>query len=166
METQQEPTQQKKSLRDWATLSLGVVALLIACAFLAGSIVLDLVGEKTTGKLSNAATDCSAGKSCWTSRVDFTTSSGEDVAFYPLTFPTLLDLDPLLSGRPYEEYSEYQVRYFAEYPQVAKIKLAYFLEYINHTCGLCVGAFLLLLSAAFSSSGKTNKPFVIDLRRK
>jgi hypothetical protein len=165
METQQEPTQTKKSRRDWATLSLGILALLIACIFMAGSIALDLIGEKTTGKLSNVA-ECSGNKSCWTSQVDFTTSTGEEVAFYPMTFPMLLDFDPFLSGRPYEEYSEYQVRYFAGYPQLAKIKLAYFLEYINHICGLCVGAFLLLISAAFSSSRKANKPFVIDLSRK
>lgn len=165
METLPEPTQPKKSRRDWAILSLGILAFLITCVFMAGSIALDLVGEKTTGKLSNVA-ECSGSKSCWTSRVDFTTSTGEEVSFYPMTFPMLLDFDPFLSGRPYEEYSEYQVRYFAQYPQVAKIKLAYFLEYINHICGLCVGAFLLLLSAMFSRSGKEHKPLVIDLRRK
>ena len=51
METQQEPTQTKKSRRDWATLSLGILALLIAFVFMAGSIAHDLIGEKTTGKL-------------------------------------------------------------------------------------------------------------------
>lgn len=165
METQQEPTPQNSARRDWATLSLGILAFVITCVFMAGSVALDLVGEKTTGKLSNVA-ECSGNKSCWTSRVDFTTNTGEEVAFYPMTFPMLLDFDPFLSGRPYEEYGEYQVRYFAAYPQVAKIKLAYFLEYINHICGLCVGAFLLLISAAFSRSGKAHKPIVIDLSRK
>ena len=165
METQQEPTPQNSARRDWATFSLGILAFVIACGFMAGSAALDLVGEKTTGKLSNVA-ECSGSKSCWTSRVDFTTSTGEEVAFYPMTFPILLDFDPFLSGRPYEEYGEYQVRYFAAYPQVAKIKLAYFLEYTNPLGGVCLGAFLLLISAMFSRSGKAQKPLVIDLRRK
>lgn len=165
MEIQQETTQPKNSRRNWVIFLLGILALLIACVFMAGSIALDLIGEKTTGTLSNAA-ECSGSKTCWTSRVDFTTNTGEEITFYPLTFPILLDFDPFLSGRSYEEYSEYQVRYLANYPQLAKIKLAYFLEYINHICGLLVGAFLYMLSTMFSRSGKAHKPFVIDLSKK
>ncbi len=71
--------------------------------------MLDLTGTKATGKLSNVSTGCSPNKSCWTGKMDFTTTDGEQVSFYPLTFPILFDFDPFLSGRSYAEYGEYQV---------------------------------------------------------
>lgn len=128
-------------------------------------MTLDLVGKEAVGKVSNAATDCSAGRTCWTGQVDFTTQQGEQVTFNPLTFPMLFDLDPLLSGRSYDDYGAYQVRYLEAFPAFAKVRLAYFLEYTTHLSGLCLGVFLLLIGSAFSSSGKRHKPLVIDLSK-
>lgn len=153
--------------RDRAMILVGIIAMVLSCVFFVGAVMLDIAGKEATGKLSNAASgNCSAGKTCWTSRVDFTTQSGEQITFYPMTFPMLLDFDPFLSGRPYEKYSEYQVRYLEAYPQIAKIKLAFFLEYVNTICGLGIGVFVLLLSYLFSSFGKSHKPIVIDLSKR
>ncbi len=165
--TQPDTNKPPAQFRDRAMILFGVIVMILACAFFIGAITLDVIGKEAVGKLSNAASgNCSAGKTCWTSRVDFTTQSGEQVTFYPMTFPMLLDFDPFLSGRPYEQYSEYQVRYLEAYPQIAKIKLAFFLEYANTICGLGIGAFILLLSYLFSSFGKSHKPIVIDLSKR
>lgn len=48
-------------------------------------------------------------------------------------------------------------------PQIAKVKLAFFLEYINMICGLGIGTFVLFLTYIFSSFGR--KPIVLDLSR-
>ncbi|HCR71332.1 MAG TPA: hypothetical protein DIW23_07815, partial [Anaerolineae bacterium] len=72
--------------------------------------------------------------------------------------------DPWLSGRSYEEYGDYQVRYFEQYPQIAKVKLAFFLEYVNMVCGLGIGTFILLITYASSAFGR-RKPLVLDLSR-
>ena len=119
-----EQTENKKpaGARDYALIILGILAMLIACLFFAGSVALDVVGEKATGELSNAAFGhCSAGKTCWTGRMDFTTNDGEQVTFYPMTNPILLDHDNGLSGRSYEEYGNYDVRYLESFPQIHSI---------------------------------------------
>jgi hypothetical protein len=168
MENPASPENKKRTQRDYAILLSGSLIFIISCAFLVGSIALDVAGEKTIGKLSNASVgDCPPGKSCWTTQVDFTTKDGEQVTFYPMTFPMLIDFDPFLSGRPYEEYGNYQVRYFAQFPQIAKVKLAFFLEYINMICGIGVGLFMLLISQAVSYIFSSNrKPIVIDLSKR
>jgi hypothetical protein len=165
--TEASENKQPTPARDRAIFFIGILAMLVSCAFFIGAIALDLTGKQAVGKLSNAAAgNCSAGKTCWTGRMDFTTQSGEQITFYPMTFPMLLDFDPFLSGRSYEKYGEYQVRYFEAYPQIAKVKLAFFLEYVNTICGLGVGVFLFLLSYLFSSSGKPRKPIVIDFSKR
>lgn len=166
MNEQQNETLQKESRGNNTLIGFGAIFFLFACLALVGAVTLDLVGEKTVGKVSNASTNCPAGKTCWTGQVDFTTKEGEQVSFYPLTFPMLFDLDPFLSGRSYEDYGEYQVRYLEAFPAIAKVKMAFFLEYSTHLSGLCLGVFLLLIGSAFSSSGKSSKPhkpIVIDL---
>ena len=83
-----------------------------------------------------------------------------------MTAPMLFDFDPFLSGRSYEEYGNYQVRYFAPFPKFAKVKLVYFLEYSSQVLGCCFGAFMLLIASAFSTKlGKERKPLVIDLSK-
>ena len=158
-----ESSENKKSPKDYAMITFGILVFLISCAFFAGSIALDVVGEKAVGELSNAAFgDCPAGRTCWTGRMDFTTRDGEQITFYPMTPFMFFDFDPWLSGRSYEEYGDYQVRYFENYPQIAKVKLAFFLEYFNMVCGLGIGAFVLFLTYIFSAFGR--KPIVLDLR--
>ncbi len=159
MEHSQGTTRRKKSI----TLALGILVLLFACLFFSVAVLLDVAGAKTTGKISNVSIGCSPGKSCWTGKVDFTTPAGQQVSFYPLTAPILLDFDPLLSGRSYAEYGEYQVRYLASFPKVAKVKLAFFLEYINTLCGFGLGSLLTLIG--FLSAGKTDKALVLDLSK-
>ena len=162
MENSQPKTRRKNPI----LLVIGILILMPACLFFSGAVMLDAVGAKTTGQLSNAAENCSPGKTCWTGKVDFTTADGEQISFYPMTLPTLLDFDPLLSGRPYAEYGNYQVRYLESHPKMAKIKLAFFLEYINTLCGLGLGGFLTLIglsSVRGSNPDNPNKPFVLDL---
>ena len=162
METQQQVTE-KEARGNRAIKWIGILFFIFTCVSFLTAIALDFAGEKTTGKVSNASVNCSPGKSCWTGKVDFTTADGEKISFYPFTAPMLFDLDPFLSGRSYDDYGKYQVRYFGFFPQIAKVKLAYFLEYSTHLTGLCVGSFLLLIGSAFSISGKPRKPIVIDL---
>lgn len=158
-------SENKKSLKDYAMILFGILAFVISCAFFAGSIALDVAGEKTIGDLSNAAWgDCPSGTTCWTGRMDFTTKDGEQITFYPMTNFMFFDFDPWLSGRSYEEYGDYQVRYFEQYPQIAKVKLAFFLEYVNMVCGLGIGTFILLITYASSAFGR-RKPLVLDLSR-
>ena len=161
-----ENSKPKNRRKSPITLVIGILILMSACLFFSGAVMLDVAGAKTTGKLSNAARNCSPGKTCWTGKVDFATADGEQISFYPMTLPMLLDFDPLLSGRPYAEYGEYQVRYLEGYPKMAKVKLAFFLEYVNTLCGLGLGGFLTLIGLASvrgSSPDKPNKPFVLDL---
>lgn len=162
---QQEQIETKKrSPKDYALITFGILVFIISCGFLVGAIALDVAGEKAIGKLSNAASgNCSAGKTCWTGQMDFKTNQGEQITFYPMTFPMFFDFDPFLSGRPYEEYGNYQVRYFTSFPQIAKVKLAYFLEYLNMVCGLGIGTLILFLTYVFSSFGR--KPMVLDLSK-
>ncbi len=164
METQQE-TIKREAMGNRIFKVLGILFFLFACLSFIGAVALDVVGEKAVGKVSNAAKGCSPGKSCWTGQVDFTTKDGETVTFHPFTAPFLFDLDPALSGRSYEDYGNYQVRYLKAFPQLAKVKLAFFLEYTTHLGGLCVGSFLLLIGAAFSTSSKQSKPLVLDLSK-
>lgn len=148
--------------KDYAMILFGLLVFIISCGFFAGSIALDIAGEEAIGELSNAAFgDCPPGKTCWTGRMDFTTNAGEQITFYPMTSFIFFDFDPFLSGRSYEEYGDYQVRYFESYPQIAKVKLAFFLEYVNMVCGLGIGVFVLFLTYMFSSFGR--KPIVLDL---
>lgn len=160
---QSQPTPRKKKP---ILLVIGVLILLVSCLFSVGSLMLDLVGAKAIGKVSNVAVGCSRGDSCWTGRVDFTTQDGEEVSFYPMTDPILFDLDPALSGRSYEQYGEYQVRYLESFPKLAKVKLAFSLEYIDLLGGVLLGAIFTLFG--FLSAGdpnKPHKPFVLDLSR-
>ncbi len=164
MQTSQQKTRKKNPL----TLVIGILILLFACLFFSGAVLLDVAGAKAIGKISNVSVGCSAGESCWTGKVDFTTPDGEQVSFYPKTFPMLLDFDPLLSGRSYAEYGEYQVRYLASYPKLAKVKLAFFLEYINTLCGLGLGGLLTLIGLLSVRGGNPNKPhqpLVLDLSK-
>lgn len=164
MENTESAENKKRSPKDYALIVFGILVFIISCGFFVGSIALDVAGEKTTGELSNAALgDCPAGTTCWTGRMDFTTKDGEQVTFYPMTNFMFFDFDPALSGRPYEEYGDYQVRYFEAFPQIAKVKLAYFLEYGNMICGLGIGTFVLFLTYVFSSFGR--KPIVLDLSK-
>lgn len=164
METQQEIIK-KEAMGNRVFKILGILFFLFACLSLLGAVALDVVGEKAVGKVSNAAKGCSPGRSCWTGQVDFTTQEGEEVTFHPFTAPFLFDLDPALSGRSYDDYGKYQVRYLKAFPQLAKVKLAFFMEYTTHLGGLCLGSFLLLISAAFSTSSKQRKPLVLDLSK-
>src|SRR5512147_2243167 len=111
-----ENSQQKPPKKNFIMLVIGILILMLACLFFSGAVMLDVVGAKATGKLSNAAKNCSPGKTCWTGKMAFTTPEGEQVSFYPLTAPMLFDFDPFLSGRSYAEYGDYQVRYLASYP--------------------------------------------------
>lgn len=157
-----ESTVNKKSSFS-ITLIAGILITLFACVFLIGSIMLDGVGEKTTGQISNVSTGCSGGKTCWTGKMEFTSKNGEQISFYPLTFPIFFDFDPPLSGRPYEEYGNYQVRYLESYPQIAKVKLAFFLEYVNMVCGGGIGLIVLLIGYL---SSRPNKPIVLDFSKR
>lgn len=164
MENTESPENKKRAPKDYAMIAFGILVFIISCGFFVGSIALDVAGEKAIGELSNASLgDCPAGKTCWTGRMDFTTKDGEQVTFYPMTNPFFFDFDPFLSGRSYDEYGNYQVRYFAQFPQIAKVKLAFFLEYGNMICGLGIGTFVLFLTYAFSAFGR--KPIVLDLSK-
>src|SRR5829696_5931996 len=116
-----EHSQQRTPKKNPILLVIGILILMLACLFFSVAVLLDLAGAKAIGKISNVSVGCSAGETCWTGKVDFTTPDGEQVSFYPMTAPILLDFDPLLSGRSYAEYGEYQVRYLSSFPQVAKI---------------------------------------------
>jgi len=164
MEPQGNEALKKEGIGNRILKFIGILFFLFTCLAFLGAVALDLTGEKAIGKVSNAAKNCSAGETCWTGKVEFVTQQGETITFYPLTAPILFDLDPLFSGRSYNEYGEYQVRYLKSFPVIAKVKLAFFLEYSTHLGGLCLGSFLLLIGAAFSSSGKPHKPLVLDLR--
>jgi hypothetical protein len=163
MENIESSENKKRTPKDYALILLGILVFIISCTFFAGSIALDVAGEKAIGELSNAAWgDCPAGTTCWTGRMDFTTQEGKQVTFYPMTPFMFFDFDPWLSGRAYgENYSDYQVRYFEAFPQIAKVKLAFFLEYFNMVCGLGIGTFVLFLTYMLSSFGE--KPIVLDL---
>ncbi|MBC7878197.1 MAG: hypothetical protein H7Y59_13585 [Anaerolineales bacterium] len=163
MENTQQTENKKVFKSGRSTMVIGVLIVLFTCIFLIGTISLDIFGEKAIGKLSNASTGCSGSKTCWTSKVEFNTKTNDPVAFYPMTFPILFDFDPFLSGRPYEEYSNFDVRYFESFPQIAKVKLAFFLEYTTMFCGLGIGTIVLLFGYLFS---RPNKPFVIDLSKR
>ena len=164
MESQEKEMLKKEGIGNRILKLMGILFFLFTCLVFLGAVALDLTGEKAIGKVSNAAKNCSAGETCWTGKVEFVTQQGETVTFYPITAPILFDLDPLFSGRAYEEYGDYQVRYLKSFPSIAKVKLAFFLEYSTHLAGLCLGSFLLLIGSAFSSSGKPHKPLVLDLR--
>lgn len=163
---QTEQTENKKSagFKDYAMLTFGTLVMIVSCLFFVGAIALDVAGEKAIGEVSNIAGDCSGTGTCWTGKVDFTTKDGEQVSFYPNTNPFLFDVDEILSGRSYKEFGNFQVRYFEAYPQIAKIKLAFFLEYTNTVCGLGIGTFILLITYASSAFGR-RKPLVLDLSK-
>jgi hypothetical protein len=157
-------SENKKSPKDYFMILFGILVFITSCAFFVGSVALDVAGEKAIGELSNAAFgDCPSGTTCWTGRMDFTTKDGEQITFYPMTPFMFFDFDPFLSGRTYEEYGDYQVRYFEAYPQIAKVKLAYFLEYFNMFCGVGIGSFVLFLTYIMSAFGR--KPIVLDLSK-
>jgi hypothetical protein len=162
-----ETSQQKNRKKNPIVLVIGILILMLTCLFFSGAVMLDVAGAKAVGKLSNAAGNCSAGKNCWTGKMDFTTTNGEQISFYPMTLPILFDFDPFLSGRSYAEYGDYQIRYLASFPQVAKVKLAFFLEYFNSLCGLGLGLFITLIGLAIArgTSDKPNNPIVLDLSK-
>ena len=163
METQENSTIKKETFAGRILKFVGILILLFTCLASIASIALDLTGEQTVGKVYNATKDCSSDGTCWTGKVDFTTQKGETVTFSPWTNPYLFDLDPVLSGRSYEDYGKYQVRYFENFPKLAKVKLAFGLEYTSHLSWFCGGSLLLVIGLAFSSRKKSNKPMVIDL---
>ncbi len=164
MEVDKPAENNKKAFKSGqSTLIVGILISLFACVALIGSVMLDFIGEKAVGKLSNVSTRCSGGKSCWTGKMEFTAKNGATIAFYPMTFPIFFDFDPALSGRPYEKYGEYQVRYLENFPRLAKVKLAFFLEYINLGCGFGIGLIVLLVGYL---SSRPNKPLVINLRKR
>lgn len=166
MENSQEPqTTKKASLGAWLTLVVGILATITAVLFFIGALMLDLIGEKAIGQLSNIA-ECTSGRTCWTGQMDFTTQTGQQITFHPLTHPTLFNIDPLLRGRTYLDQPDYEVRYLASYPQLAKVKLAFFLEYINHVLGLCGGTFLFMIGSALTKPAKAHRPLVIDLSKR
>ena len=166
MENEQQQVLRKEALGNNAIRFIGILCFLFTLLSCAGAVTLDLIGKKAIGKVSNAAVNCPPGKTCWTGKIDFTTDKGEQITFYPMTAPMLFDFDPFLSGRSYEEYGNYQVRYFAPFPKFAKVKLVYFLEYSSQVLGCCFGAFMLLIASAFSTKpGKERKPLVIDLSK-
>ncbi|NJN79501.1 MAG: hypothetical protein HC797_03000 [Anaerolineales bacterium] len=163
MENIESPENKKRTPKDYIMILFGILVFITSCALFVGSVALDVTGEQAIGDLSNAAFgDCSPGKTCWTGRMDFVAKDGQQITFYPMTPFMFFDFDPFLSGRPYETYGDYQVRYFEQYPQIAKVKLAFFLEYVNMVCGLGIGAFVLFLTYILSSFGR--KPIVLDLR--
>lgn len=161
----QELSAKKDSVKGWIMRIIGALAMFAAIVFFVGAIMLDLIGEKTIGELSNIA-EPRPGHTTWFGRMDFTAKTGEQVTFYPLTHPTLFNIDPYLRGKTYLDEPDYEVRYLASYPQLAKVKLAFFLEYINHVLGLCLGTFLFMIGSALTSPAKKRKPPVIDLSKK
>jgi hypothetical protein len=154
----------KVNIKGWITRIIGALFMAAAIVFFVGAVMLDLVGEKAIGELSNIA-EQHPGRSSWTGRMDFTAKTGEQITFYPLTHPTLFDIDPYLRGKTYLDEPDYEVRYLASYPQLAKVKLAFFLEYINHILGLCLGTFMFMIGSALTTT-KKRKPLVIDLSGK
>lgn len=163
MENAQEPKKKQVSLAGWLTLGVGILSLLAAILFFAGAVMLDLIGEKAIGELSNIS-NCTSGRTCWTGQMEFTAATGEKITFHPLTHPALFNIDPYLRGRTYLDEPDYQVRYLAENPQLAKVKLAFFLEYINHILGLCAGTFLFMIGSALTKPAKTR--LVLDLSKR
>ncbi|MBI3164287.1 MAG: hypothetical protein HYZ24_06360 [Chloroflexi bacterium] len=170
METPQPAVKKKGSIGDWVGFLFGIVILLVSCSAFAGTVFLDIAGEKTVGKLNTVMGDCSGSKTCFTQYMEFTAKSGEQVSFLVMTFPMFIDFDPFLRGKPYEEYGNYEVRYFESFPRLAKVKLMYFLEYINSVCGLCLGVFLTLIGSFVVRVNKSDKPskplMVIDLSKR
>lgn len=160
----QELSAKKDSVKGWIMRIIGALAMFAAIVFFAGAIMLDLIGEKAIGELSNIA-EPRPGHNPWHGRMDFTAKTGEQVTFYPLTHPTFFNIDPYLRGKTYLDEPDYEVRYLASYPQLAKVKLALFLEYINHVLGLCLGTFLFMIGSALTGPAKKRKPPVIDLSR-
>ena len=47
--------------------------------------------------------------------------------------------------------------------QIAKVKLAFFLEYLNAVCGLSIGLIVLLIGYLFS---RPHKPIVLDFSKR
>jgi hypothetical protein len=134
--------------------------VLFVCIYFSGAIALDTFGEKNTGTLYNDMGDCGGGKTCWTTKVEFTANNGEQITFYPLVSSFLLDFEPVLSGKPYAEYGNFDVRYFESFPQSAKIKIVFHLEELGKLPWIFLGLFLILIG---KSSSRANKPMAIDL---
>ncbi len=162
MGTLQETEEKKVFASGRITMLVGFLMVLFTCIYFTIAIALDIGGEKAIGKLSNVSKGCSPNKSCWTSKIEFTTKAGEQAGFYPLTSPIFFDVDNAISGKPYEEYNYYEVRYFESYPQLAKVKLVFHLEKIGKFGWLFLGLVLMIFGRLFSRPN--NKPFVLDLR--
>ena len=143
------------------TMVIGILMILFTCIYFACAIALDTFGEKTIGRSYADMGDCGGSKTCWTEKVEFTANNGEQITFYPLVSPLLLDFEPVLSGKPYEEYGNFEVRYFESFPQLAKIKMVFHLEKVGKLPWIFLGLFLVLIGM---SSSRPNKPMVLDLR--
>lgn len=169
MENSKQTENKKYFSSSLKTLFVGILIVLVSGLFVANSIALEFFGERAVGKLSNAAKNCSGSKTCWTSKVDFTTKNGEQITFYPWTFPLLFDLDPLLSGRPYADYGNFEIQYFENIPKLAKVSVAFHLEDVGKTLVFFFGIILILLallSLVNNKSDSPRQPFVINLRKK
>jgi len=165
MENPQDVVEEKRvSAGGRGTMLIGVLMVLFTCVYFAGAIALDSFGEKTTGRSYADMGDCGGSKTCWTEKVEFTTNNGEQITFYPLVSSFLIDFEPVLSRKPYEEYGNFEVRYFESFPQIAKIKMIFHLEEVGKLPWLVLGFFLVLIGMASSRGNRPNKPMVIDLR--
>lgn len=151
-------TTEEKKISIWARLTLlaGILIILITCVSTMGAIYLDLAGVKTSGALSNVA-KCSGAKTCWTGKVEFTTSAGKEIAFYPKTSRFIFDLDGYVS----ESGREVDVRYFETLPMLAKVSVAYHLEYFNKITWALIG----LVVAFFGWVATRKRAVVLDFSK-
>ena len=162
MQTTQQAEEKKTYFTGRVIRLVGILMLLGTFFLCAAAITLDVIGEKTVGELSNASSDCSPDKSCWTGKVTFTASNNQTVDIYPQTNRFLLDFENAISGKPYEEYDQLEVRYLAQYPKIAKIRLTLFLEYLNKVTWFVIGLIVFLVGNMFSGR---RQPLVLDLRK-
>jgi len=163
--TASEPS--KKSFK-WSVLVLIVSSLfvLIMCALSIGAIYLDVTGEQAVGTLNNVAKNCDSGKSCFTGKVTFTTNSGEEVTFSPLLqTPFIYEMDVQIkrNSDASRTSKSINVRYLEANPKIAKVALAFYMDYLNKINFLFWGS----LVAVFSWIASRDKPsFVLDLRKR
>ena len=157
----------KKSFK-WSVLVLIVSSLfvLIMCAVSIGAIYLDLTGEQAVGTLNNVAKNCDSGKSCFTGKVTFSANSGEEVTFSPLLqTPFIYEIDTQIKrdSDSSRTSKSIDVRYLKSNPKIAKVALAFHLDYANKINFLFWGCVV----AIFSWIASRDKPaFVLDLGKR
>ena len=161
MQTPQATEEKKTNVTGQVIRLVGILMLLSTFFLCAGAVALDVIGEQAVGELSNAS-ECSGSRNCWTGKVTFTANNDQTVDIYPQTNRFLFDIENAISGKPYEEFDRLEVRYLAQYPEIAKIKLTLFLEYLNKVIWFVIGLIVFLIGHI--SNGR-RKPLVLDLRK-